>query len=157
MTQNNLQNRKRHRKQTCGCQGGGEAGEGWIGSWDQQMQTIVYRMHRQQGPIQHKEQYPVINNSGEEYEVKSLSRIRLFATPWTVAYQAPLSMGFSRQEYWSGLPFPSPGDLPYPGIEPRSPALQADALLSEPSGKSTRRRVYIPELCFCTEEINRTL
>ena len=55
--------------------------------------------------------------------------------PWTVAHQAPLSMGFSRQEYWSGLPFPSPGDLPNPGIEPGSPALQADALTSEPPGK----------------------
>ena len=54
-------------------------------------------------------------------KVKSLSRVRLFVTPWTVAYQAPLSMGFSRQEYWSGLPFPSPGDLPNPGIEPGSP------------------------------------
>ena len=52
-----------------------------------------------------------------------------------VAYQAPLSMGFSRQEYWSGLPFPSPGDLPNPGIEPGSPALQTDALPSEPPGK----------------------
>ena len=50
------------------------------------------------------------------------------ASPWTVAFQAPLSMGFSRQQYWSGLPFPSPGDLPDPGIEPRSPALQADSL-----------------------------
>ena len=50
------------------------------------------------------------------------------ATPWTVAHQAPLSMGFSRQEYLSGLPFPSPGDLPNPGIEPRSPTLQADSL-----------------------------
>ena len=60
---------------------------------------------------------------------------QLFATPWTVAHQAPLSMGFSRQEYWSGLPFPSPGDLPDPGIEPRSPALQADSLTSEPPGK----------------------
>ena len=58
--------------------------------------------------------------------MKSLSRVRLFATPWTVAYQAPPSMGFSRQEYWSGLPFPSPGDLPNPGIEPRSSALQAE-------------------------------
>ena len=67
--------------------------------------------------------------------MKSLSRVRLFATPWTVAYQALLSMGFSRQEYWSGLPFPSPGDLPDPGIEPRSPTLQADALTSEPPGK----------------------
>ena len=62
--------------------------------------------------------------------VKSRSRVRLFATPWTVAHQVPLSMGFSRQEYWSGLPFPSPGDLPNPGIEPRSPTLQADALTS---------------------------
>ena len=53
------------------------------------------------------------------------------ATPWTVARQAPLSMGFSKQEYWSGLPFPSPGDLPNPGIEPRSPALQADSLPTE--------------------------
>ena len=67
-------------------------------------------------------------------EVKSLSCVRLFATPWMVAYQAPLSMGFSRQEYWSGLPFPSPGDLLNPGIEPRSPALQTDVLLSEPLG-----------------------
>ena len=67
--------------------------------------------------------------------VKLLSRVRLFATPWTVAHQAPLSMGFSRQEYWSRLPFPSPGDLPNLGIEPRSPAFQADALSSEPPGK----------------------
>ena len=65
-------------------------------------------------------------------KVKSLSRIRLFATPWTVAHQAPLSMGFSRQEYWGGLPFPSPGDLPDPGIKSKSPALQADTLTSEP-------------------------
>ena len=55
--------------------------------------------------------------------------------PWTVAHQAPPSMGFSRQEFWSGLPFPSPGDLPDPGIEPRSPTLQADALTSAPPGK----------------------
>ena len=57
------------------------------------------------------------------------------ATLWTVVSQTPLSMGFSRQEYWSGLPFPSPGDLPNPGIEPGSPALEADALTSEPPGK----------------------
>ena len=71
------------------------------------------------------------------HEVKAmlLSRVQLFATPWTVAYQAPLSMGFSRQEYWSELPFPSPGNLPDPGIKPRSPALQTDALPSEPPGK----------------------
>ena len=68
-------------------------------------------------------------------KVKSLSRVRLFATLWAVAHQASPSMGFSRRKYWSGLPFPSPGDLPDPGIEPRSPALQADALTSEPPGK----------------------
>ena len=67
--------------------------------------------------------------------MKSLSRVRLFGIPWTVAYQAPPSMGFSRQEYWSGVPFLSPGDLPDPGIEPRSPAFQADGLTSEPAGK----------------------
>ena len=61
-------------------------------------------------------------------KVKLLSCLLLFATPWTAAYPAPPSMGFSRQEYWSGLPFPSLGDLPDPGIEPRSPALQPDAL-----------------------------
>ena len=65
-------------------------------------------------------------------KVKSLSRVQLFATPWTVAYQAPPSMEFSRQECWSGLPFLSPEDLPNPGIEPGSPALRADALPSEP-------------------------
>jgi len=61
------------------------------------------------------------------------------ATPWTVARQAPLSMGFSRQECWSGLPFPSPGDLPNPGIEPRSPALQGDSLPTELQGKPRRK------------------
>ena len=67
--------------------------------------------------------------------MKSLCHVQLFVTPWSVAYQAPLSIGFSRQEYWSGLPFPSPGHLPYPGIKPGSPALQTDTLLSEPPGK----------------------
>ena len=64
-------------------------------------------------------------------KVKSLSHVRLFVTPWTVACQGPPSMGFSRQECWSGLPFPSPGGLPNPGIEPGSPTLQADTLLWE--------------------------
>ena len=64
-----------------------------------------------------------------------LSYFQLCATPWTVAYQVPLSVGFSRQEYWSGLPFPSPGDLLDPGIKPGSPTLQTDALPSEPPGK----------------------
>ena len=60
---------------------------------------------------------------------------------WTIAHQAPLSMGFSRQEYWCGLPFPSPGDLPDPGIEPRSPTMQADALTSAPPGKPLNKRI----------------
>ena len=64
-----------------------------------------------------------------------LSRFQLFVIPWTVVYQAPLSMECSRQEYWSGVPFPSPGDLSNSGTEPRPPALQADSLLSEPAGK----------------------
>ena len=64
----------------------------------------------------------------------SLSRVQVFVTLWTGAHQAPLSMGFFRQEYWSGLPFPPPGDIPDPGIEPRSPAPQADSLLTELQG-----------------------
>ena len=74
----------------------------------------------------------------------SVSRIQLFATPRTVARQAPLSMGFSREEYWSGLPFPSPGDLPDPGIKPRSPVLQADSLLSELQGSPTN----VVHICY---------
>ena len=72
-----------------------------------------------------------------ESERKSLSRVRLFATPWTVAYQASPSVGFSKQEYWSGLPFPSPGDLPDPGTEPTSltsPALVGGFFTTEPAG-----------------------
>ena len=76
-----------------------------------------------------------MNDSTLKVKVKSLSCVRLFVTPWTVAHQAPPSMEFSRQEYWSGVPFPSPEDLPNPGIEPGPPILQADALLSEPPGK----------------------
>ena len=83
--------------------------------------------------------------------VKLLSRVRLFATPWTVAHQAPPSMGFSRQEYWSALPFPSPGDLPDPGIEPKSPALQADSLTSEPPRKS------IPDANSHISELNKSV
>ena len=71
--------------------------------------------------------------------VQSLSHVQLFVSPWTRAHQAPLSVEFSRQEYWSGLPFPSPGNLPDPGIKPTSlapPALQVDSLPSDPPGKS---------------------
>ena len=69
--------------------------------------------------------------------MKLLSHVRFFATPWSVAYKAALSMQFSRPEYWSGLSFPSPGDLPDPGIKPGSSTLQADNLSSEPPGKQT--------------------
>ena len=84
-----------------------------------------------------------------------LSSVRLFVTPWTVAHQAPLSMGMPRQEYWSGLPCPPPGDLPNPGIKPRSPTLQVEYLLSEPPGKTnfchktmqiSHNDTYIPSL-----------
>ena len=70
------------------------------------------------------------------------SRVRLFVTPWTVAHQDSLSMGFSRQEYWSGLPFPYPGGLPDPGIEPGSPALQADALPEKLGSKVRNDRTH---------------
>ena len=79
-------------------------------------------------------------------EVKLLNPVQLFVIPWTVVCQAPLSMGFSRQEYWSGLPFHSPEDVPEPEVEPMSPALQADSLPSEPSGKAYK-------FCFINELI----
>ena len=83
-------------------------------------------------------------------KVKSLSRVQLFVTPWTVAYQASPSMRFSRQEYWSGLIFSSPGDFPDPGIKPRSPTLQADTLPSEPPGKFQESFLELELLPFCS-------
>ena len=80
--------------------------------------------------------------------MKLLSRVRLFAVQWTVAYQAPPPMWFSRQEYWGGLPFPSSGHLPDPGIKPGSPMLQADALPSEPPGKPSR-----PHFVYSSENL----
>ena len=84
--------------------------------------------------------------------MKSLSRVRLSVTPWPAAYQAPLSMEFSRQGYWSGLPFPSLGDLPDPGIEPWSLTLQGDTLPSEPPGKPSMRveffKIHSESHCF---------
>ena len=80
--------------------------------------------------------------------MKSLSRVRLFATPWTVVHWAPPSMEFSRQEYCSGLPFPSPGDLLDPGIKSRSLALQADALLSEPPGNPIEKSRVKKQECL---------
>ena len=82
--------------------------------------------------------------------VKSLSLVWLFASPWTVAYQAPPSMGLSRQEYWSGLPFPSSGNLPDPGIKPMSPVLQEDAYhLSYQSIDLKKKHKYILiQICY---------
>ena len=76
-------------------------------------------------------------------KVKLLSRVRLFATPWTGTHQAPPFMEFSRQGCRSGLPFPSPGDFPGPGMEPRSPTLQADSLPSEPPGKPKHKQCLL--------------
>ena len=90
--------------------------------------------------------------------MKSLSRVRLFATLWTVAHQVPPSMGFSRQEYWSGLPCPSPGDFPNSGTEPRSSTLQADSLPSELPGKPKNTGVGSLSLLqgiFLTQELNQ--
>ena len=86
---------------------------------------------------------------------QSRSHIRLFATPWTVAHQAPLSTGFPRQEYWSGLPFPFPGDLPDPGIElvpPASLVLQADSLPFEPSEKPSHQNRVAERDKYCREK-----
>ena len=86
-----------------------------------------------------------------------LSHARLFATPWSVAHQAPLPMEFFRQEYWSGLPFLSPGDPPNPGIEPRTPALRADSFPAEPQGKPKNTGVgSLPLLqrIFLTQELS---
>ena len=84
---------------------------------------ILHATTKTQGSQINTQIFLKIKSTMKRGEVKSLSRVQLFATPWTVAYQAPLSMGFSRQEYWSGLPLPSLEDLPHPGIEPRSPAV----------------------------------
>ena len=90
----------------------------------------------------------------QEVLIPSLSLVTelcpTLATPWTVACQVPLSMGFSRQEYWSGLPFPSPGDLPDPGIETRCPALQAESLLTELRGKPKLAILHkVVYMCQC--------
>ena len=83
---------------------------------------------------------------GEDESVKSLSHVQLFATPWIVAHQVPLTVEFSRQEYSSGLPFPSPGDLPKTGIKPQSRALQVDSLPSEPQ-MSLALKWSLPQIC----------
>ena len=87
--------------------------------------------------------------------LSNFSRVQLCATPWTIAGQAPLSMEFSRQEYSSGLPFLPPGNLPHPGVKPRSPALQADSLLSESPGKMLLP-FYLDFTQICVEEAKGT-
>ena len=109
------------------------------------LEASIILMSKPEKDTTRKENYRLISLSNIDAEVKwsevkSFSRVWLFVTPWTVARQAPPPMGFSRQEYRSGLPFPSPGDLPDPGIEPTSPALQVDALTSEPPGNRHRCR-----------------
>ena len=86
--------------------------------------TTVYRRTR---PTKHMERAQSTSLWKETASTQSLSCVPLFGTPWTITHQAPPSMGFPRQEHWSGLPCPSPGELPIPAIEPRSPALQADS------------------------------
>ena len=85
----------------------------------------------------------------QKYMWKLLSRVQFFATPWTIQ-----SMEFSRPEYWSGLPFPSPGDLPNPGIELKSPTLRVDSLPAEPPGKPKNAGVYLLQRIFLTQESN---
>ena len=89
-------------------------------------------------------------------DAQLLSHVQLFATPWTIAHQAHLSMEFSRQEYWSGLPFPPPGDLPDPGVEPTSPALAGGFFTAEPPGKYVIPQLAVikPSLNYLTEVIS---
>ena len=102
-----------------------------LAEWIQKRDPYVYTLStrdtlQSKGHIQ-TESEGLEKDIPHKVKVKSLSRVQPFVTPWTAAYQAPPSMEFSRQEYQSGLPFPSPEDLPHPGIEPGSPTLQADA------------------------------
>ena len=106
----------------------------WKIPWTKELsrlQSMRLQRVRHDWATKQQERY-IYSTLDVKVEVRSLSHVRLSVTPRTVAHQAPLSMGFSRQEYWSGLLFPSPGHLPDPGIEPGSPALQADSLLTEP-------------------------
>ena len=92
--------------------------------------SLVIKSYRLTQPL-----IPSPDGSSSPECAQSLSRVWLFVTPWRIAPQALLFVGFSSQEYWSGLPFPPPGDLPNPGIKPRSPTLQVDSLSTEPPGK----------------------
>ena len=89
--------------------------------------------------------------------LESLNCIWRFASPWTAALQAPLSMGFSRQEYWSGLPFPSPGGFPHPGIQPKSPALAGGFLTTKPPGKPIALSMVLSNWSWSTRELKSGL
>ena len=125
--------------------GGGGPATGSMGTPRPQLQTPLLILPTTQVPIKQAgpwESLTLVLDSKPTLATcllfsreKSLSHVWLFVTPRTVAHQAPPSVGFSRQEYWRGLPFPSPGDVPDPGVEPRSPALQGDTLPSEPPRK----------------------
>ena len=110
----------------------------FVKTWGSEMLRIIYT--RKPG-----------YHLSEWMNVGMLSRVQLFANLWTVAHQAPLSIGFSRQEYWSRLPFPSPGDLSDPGIEPTSPAAptsQVNSLPSEPPGGAKIPPSHLPTLAL---------
>ena len=130
--------------------------DSWKKSYDQPRQPIKKQRHYFSNKCQSSQSYGFSSShvwmwkldykTAEKVKVKLFSHVQLFGTPWTIAYQASLSIGFSRQEYWSGLPFPSPGDLPNPGIEPGSPALQADTLPSEPPWALIKKKLSAKEL-----------
>ena len=126
----------RHRDQTCGHQGGRgkRGGRDW--------ESGISRCKLVYTEWINNSSYCTAQGAISSALLQSFSHVQLFVTPWTVASWAPLSMEFSRQEYWSGLPFPSLRHLSNPGIKPRSPALQADSLPSEASGKSHNDKSY---------------
>ena len=111
-------------------------------------QELVFEWRRGKVDTEGIKGHPIQRNVKWKWKCLPLSRVWLFLTTWTVAHQAPLSVEFSRQEYWGGLPCLPLGDLPNPGIEPRSPALQAGSLLSEPPGKPFFFKeciIYVPK------------
>ena len=126
--------------------------------WPQDWKRSVFIPIPKKGNAKECSNYCTIALISHTSKVKLLSHVQLFATLWTVAYQAPPSMEFSRQEYWNGLPFPSPGDLPSPGIEPGSPTWWADALPFEPLGNPTGYKVMLKILQARLQQyVNREL
>ena len=115
--------------------------------WSQDWKRSVFIPIPKKGNEKECSHYRITALISQDSEIESEGEVTqscpTLCNLWTVAHQAPLSMGLSRQEYWSRLPFPSPGDLPDSGIEPRSPTLQADALTSEPSGKAHDSEVML--------------